>query len=142
LDILPADVDGLVLTSTPEINEEISADPQVAVIADRYAVGVVNDPATQEIAVAMVVHLRLTRFDETFFRSYRDSFDDAACAPAGGKTGNAQATIGGRDTFIGTCQSGAHTYHVHVAGRGVIVSVVAASAERKLGERLVEGVKG
>jgi hypothetical protein len=142
LAILPPTVDGLVITSTPEVSTVVSADPQVALIADGYAVGVVRDPLSQEIAVALVIHLRTSTFGDAFFRSYRDSFDKAACEAAGGTVGNAEAQIAGRDTFIGTCAGGAHTYHVHVDGPAVIVSVVAASERRRLGELIIEGVRG
>ena len=142
LAILPGTIAGLPVVSTPEITAELSADPTLPAIADRVAAGVVADGTRDELAVAMVVHLRPDVFEDAFFRDYRDSFDAAACAQAGGLVGNAEAQIGGRTTFIATCEGGARTYHTFVATRDTIVSVISAGEELRLGEQLMEGLQG
>jgi hypothetical protein len=88
----------------------------------------------------MVIRLRDGVFGDEFFRDYRDSYDEAACAPAGGLVGNAEAEIGGRRTFIASCENGARIYHVHVEDPDVLVSVTAASEQLRLGERVIEAL--
>ena len=53
-------------------------------------------------------------FGDEAFRQWRDSFDQGACAAGGGVIGNAEATLGGRQTFIASCVGGMHTYHVYL----------------------------
>ena len=78
-------------------------------------------------------------FDEAFHRSWRDSYDAAACAAAGGVSGNAQAEFGGHETHIGSCVQGAFTYHVYLEARNVLVSITSVGA-RRLGEQVVTGL--
>jgi hypothetical protein len=93
-----------------------------------------------DLAIVSVVRLRSGVFDEGFFRSWRDSYDEAACDAAGGVSGHAEAEIGGRTTFIGTCAGGAHTYHVRLETDDVILVSVTAVGERRLGEQVVAGL--
>jgi hypothetical protein len=140
LAVLPATIAGLDVIPTPEIAEELGADPQLQQISDGFAAGIVSDPATGELAVVMLVRLRDGVFADEFFRDYRDSFDAEACAPAGGLVGNAEAEIGGHQTFIATCVNGARTYHVHADDPDMLVSVTAASETLRLGEQVVEAL--
>ena len=78
-------------------------------------------------------------FGDLFFRGWRETFDAAVCQQAGGIQGAAQATIGGRQTFVGTCAGGTHTYHVHLPRRDLIVSMQ-GGGPRRFGERVVEGL--
>ena len=84
--------------------------------------GLAVDQATGNLVVASVVKLKPGVFSDEFFRDWRDSFDEGVCGQAGGVTGNAQATMDGRTVYIGTCEGGVHTYHVHLEGPDVIVS--------------------
>ncbi|MCJ7710605.1 MAG: hypothetical protein MUQ32_07195, partial [Chloroflexi bacterium] len=93
-----------------------------------------------DVAVVSVVRLRSDVFDDAFFRSWRDSYDAAACEAAGGVAGNAEAEIDGRPTYIGTCAAGAHTYHVYLEGPNVIVSVTSVG-EGRFGEQIVAGIR-
>ena len=54
-------------------------------------------------------------------------------------TGNAQATMSGRTVYIGTCEGGVHTYHVHLEGPDVIVSVNAVG-DGRMGEQLMDSL--
>lgn len=139
LAILPAELDGLPVTSAPEAAADIQADPDLVAVGERVALGLVADPAG-ELAVAAVIALRPGVFSEDFWRAWRDSYDAGACAQAGGVRGNAEATIGGRLVHIGTCEGGARTYHVHLEDRNILVSVTAIGDIRRLGERLVGGL--
>lgn len=141
LSLLPADIDGLTFEPDPDALAELD-DKALGAAADRIAFAVISDVESGELAVTSVLHLKDGAFGDAFFRSYRDSYDVAACEPAGGKSGNAEAQIGGHRTFIGTCGSGAHTYHVYLPDRQTIVSVVSVGETRKFGERIVEGLRG
>lgn len=140
---LPVEVAGIVLVGDPDTAGTIASDPDLAASASAIAVAFAIAPGASvgdDVAVASVVQLRPGVFDDEFFRSWRDSYDAAACEAAGGTAGNAEAEIGGRDTHIGTCAAGAHTYHVYLEGQDVIVSVTSVG-ELRLGERIVAGLR-
>ena len=99
------------------------------------------DPATNDLVHVTLVRLRDGVFDDAFFRTWRDTFDLGACGQASGVAGHAEAQIGGRTTFIGTCAGGARTYHTWLADERVLVSATAVGDERRLGERLMEGLR-
>jgi len=141
LALLPADIDGLTFEPDPEALSGLDVSA-LGPAADRIAFAVISDVESGELAVTSVLHLRDGAFGDAFFRSYRDSYDVAACEPAGGKSGNAEAEIAGHQTFIGTCGSGAHTYHVFLPDQQAIVSVVSVGETHKFGERIVEGLRG
>ncbi len=87
-----------------------------------------------------VVRLRPGVFGDAWFRSWRDTYDTGACEIAGGVApGAAVSDISGRETHIGSCQGGVHTYHVHLASPDRIVSITAAG-EGRFGERVVAGL--
>jgi len=140
LEILPVELDGLALTSAPEAADDIQADPDLVATGERVALGLVVDPAG-ELAVAAVIALRPGVFSDAFWRDWRDSYDAGACAQAGGVRGRAEAQIGGRLVYIGTCEGGARTYHVHLEERNILVSVTAIGDVRRLGERLVSELR-
>jgi len=143
IDYLPIEVAGIALTSDPDTAGEIASDPDLAASASAIAVASAIAPGTSvgdDLAVVSVVRLKPGVFDTEFFRSWRDSYDKAACEAAGGTAGNAQAVIGGRETDIGTCGAGAHTYHVYLDASNVIVSVTSVGRLR-LGEQIVAGLR-
>jgi hypothetical protein len=143
IDHLPAEVDGIAVVSDPETAGSIATDPDLAVHASAIAVAFAIAPgasAAEDLAVASVVQLRPDVFDPVFFRSWRDSYNAAACEAAGGTSGNAEANIAGRDAYIGSCAGGAHTYHVYLEGPNVIVSVTSVGS-RRLGEQVVAGLR-
>ena len=77
--------------------------------------------------------------DEDWFRAWRDSYDAAACAQAGGVTGHAESEIQGRNVFIGTCANGVFTYHTRIGGGGTVLSLTSIGPSR-LGEKLLEQI--
>jgi hypothetical protein len=139
LDLLPDSVGGRPLEESPETAAGSASEPALARTAEGIAVAVAVDPATDNFLVASVVELKPGIFGDEFFRDWRDSFDEAVCAQAGGVGGNAQAEIDGRTVYIGTCSGGSHTYHVHLEQRDVILSVNAVG-DAKFGEQLVENL--
>ena len=142
LHVLPPQVDGLPLTPDPATAADVSTDADLARSASAIAVALAIAPGAStadDLAVVSVVKLRPGVFGDAFFRNWRDTYDRAACAVAGGITGHASAIIGGRETEIGTCAAGAHTYHVHLATSDILVSITAAGP-RRLGELVVAGL--
>lgn len=140
---LPVEVAGIALTSDPDTARSIASDQDLAATASSIAVAFAIAPGASvgdDVAVVSVVQLKPGVFDPAFFRSWRDSYDTAACEAAGGTAGNAQAVIGGRETDIGTCAAGAHTYHVYLEASNVIVSVTSVG-ELGLGQQIVAGLR-
>lgn len=139
LDLLPKSIGSIPITPSPEAAAEPAADASLAKSAQSLAVGLAVDQATGNLVVASVVRLKPGVFSDEFFRDWRDSFDEGVCGQAGGVAGNAQATVDGRTVFIGTCEGGVHTYHVHLEGPDVIVSLNAVGNGR-MGEQLMDSL--
>jgi hypothetical protein len=138
LEILPATVSGLPVAAVPDPSG--TDDPGLVESVERMAQALVVDPASDAFVFASVIVPRSGVFDDEFFRSWRDSFDEGACSQAGGVTGHAQATIGGRTAYIGSCEGGVLTYHVWLEDRDAIVSA-SALGDSRLGEQLVAGLR-
>lgn len=143
LGLLPTDVAGVPLTGDPATAADIAADPiltdAVVGVAVATAFGPLSSDAVGDYVVVTLARLREGVFDETFFRDWRDTFDAAVCAQAGGVDGHAEADIEGHATFIATCAGGVRTYHTHLAASDVIVSMQALG-EGRYGERVVAGL--
>jgi hypothetical protein len=142
LDHLPDSVDGVALEPDPETSAQIASDPSLSIAATGLliALAAAGTETADDLAIVSAVRLRPGIFGEAFFRSWRDSYDTAACEAAGGVTGHAEAEIAGRTTFIGTCAGGAHTYHVRLEGADDIVVSVTSVGERRLGEQVMAGL--
>ena len=126
------------MEASPEAASEIAASPDLAGDVEALAVGLaisVGASADEDFAIANVVRLRSDVFTDAFFRDWRDTYDVAACEPAGGFSGNAEAEFGGRAVFIGSCKNGAFTYHTRY-GEDVIVSVTSVGP-RRFGEQVM-----
>ena len=143
LDVLPATVGGVPLRPDAETAAEIAANPSIAPFVSSLAVATAFGPRASgsigDYVVVTVARVKRGLFGDLFYRTWRRTFDDAVCQRAGGVQGDAEATIGGRQTFIGTCAGGVHTYHVHLQGQDVIVSMQGAGPTR-FGEHVVEGL--
>ena len=139
LDLLPKTIGSIPVMPSPESAAEPASDASLAASAQSLAGGLAVDQATGNLVVASVVKLKPGVFSDEFFRDWRDSFDQGVCGQAGGVTGNAQATMDGRTVYIGTCEGGVHTYHVHLEGPDVIVSLNSVGDSR-LGEQLMDSL--
>jgi hypothetical protein len=141
LDILPATIDGAAMTPDAEtaagIAADVSGDPSLA--GDLDALAVALYAGRDDYAVVTITRLRQGPFGEDYFRDWRDSFDEAVCAQAGGIDGHAEAPIGGRTTYIGTCTEGVRTYHVRLAAPDRIVSLQSLGQAR-FGEQIMAGL--
>lgn len=140
LEVLPATVDGLTFAESGEGEAEALGDPALAVVGERFIAALAVDPASGEFVYAVVVALRPGAMTDERFRDWRDSYDEGACSQAGGVVGRAEAEIAGRTVHIGSCAGGVRTYHVWLREPGLVVSA-SAVGERRLGERLVEGLR-
>jgi len=123
-----------------EAKQAVLRDAVLAQNASALAYGIAVDSATNDLVVAAVVKLRPGVFNDAFYRSWRATYDRAACAQAGGLAGTAETTIGGRRVDIGTCSGGAHTYHVYLELPGIMISATSVGAKR-FGEQLVSNLR-
>ena len=143
LALLPAQVGGVALTPDGDTAAELAGDPTLGVAVRSIAVATVFAPLATDgpadYAVVTIVRLHPGAYSDAFFRDWRDSFDAAVCAQAGGVSGHAQADIGGHPTWIGTCAGGAHTYHATLQDDSVIVSLQGAGPGR-FGEQVIAGL--
>ncbi|HEY7522296.1 MAG TPA: hypothetical protein VH720_01390 [Candidatus Limnocylindrales bacterium] len=140
LDVLPSSIAGLDFIYQPDASAQAAADlsPGQGTLSIAYAVA--GDPDGGDLVVAAVTRPSPRAFGDDFFRSWRDTFDESACEPAGGISGHAEAQIGGRTVFIGTCEAGLTIYHAYLARRALVVSVTSFGAGR-LGEQLMGALR-
>ncbi len=139
LALLPAAVDGRPIVETTDAESAGASDPSIAAAAARLAMGYVESASGADWAIMSVVALRPGAWSEAFFRDWRDTYDAGVCGSHGGVGGNASATIAGRVVYITTCGP-IRTYHVHLPGHDVVVSV-AAVGDGRYGERVMAGLR-
>jgi hypothetical protein len=143
LEILPAQIDGVALEPDPATAAQIAGDPTLAGSALAIAVALAIRPGTSsgdDLAIVSVIRLRPGVFSETWFATWRSTYDEGACEVAGGIDGSpSQVSIGGHTVYVGTCAGDAQTYHVHLADPTLIVSITAAGP-RRFGELVVAGL--
>ncbi len=143
LAILPATIAGQTVSSEHDAFDASASDADLARDVASGAVGVAIDPAGADYAIGFVYRLKPGVYDDGWARAWRDSFDTAVCAQAGGVTGHASAQIGSHEVDIGSCGGGVTTYHVHLTdpatGDDLIVSVQALG-EQRFGEQMVAGL--
>jgi len=139
---VPATIAGIPLTYDPVTTASVAADPTLGHEASGLAMAIAVAPqssASTDLAIVSVIRLRDASAGEAWFRAYRDSYDAASCATAGGVSGNAQATMHDRTVFIGSCAGGAFTYHVWLPDGPLIVSATSVGPLR-LGEKVMESI--
>lgn len=143
LELLPAEIDGQALRPDAETAAGIAGTADLAPDIEARAVGLYIAPGASnadDFAIVNVVRLRPGVFSDSWFRDWRETYDEAACEIAGGVApGVAQTQIGDHETYIGTCQAGVHTYHVHLASPDRVISITSLGTAR-FGERVVAGL--
>jgi len=143
LDILPGDVEGFALIPDGETAAEIVADPATDPGVERLAVGLYVDPSGTELAdlaIVNVVGIRAGVLDDAWLRTWRDTYNVAACEISGGlEPGGAEADIGGHQAAIGTCQGGVHTYHVRLSDPDRLIAITSVGSGR-FGEQVIAGL--
>ena len=141
LSVVPDAGNGLERTYDPDTTAQVAADPSLGGDASGLAIALYRPtgaaPDSSDFAIVNVVRLRDPLANDEWFRSWRDTYDESACAQAGGISRHLQTDIAGRTVYIGTCAGGAHTYHVRVAGGAIVISITAVG-ESRLGETILE----
>ncbi len=139
LELLPPSVDGMAVTVEGLAFTEAAAYPDFAANVAAAVFPIVGGGT--DLASGVVAELRDGVFDEGFFRDWRDSYDEGACAQAGGAAGRAEVQLGGRTVFITSCAESLKVYHAHLAeaGRDLVVSLF-SWGENRYGEQLMAGI--
>jgi hypothetical protein len=136
LSVLPTTVAGLPVTEFPEAETQAITDPDLGRNVSRVATAFVGDAAGENWAYTSVVEVRPESRSDSFYRDWQESFDASACEQAGGVTGHTTITIAGRTVERTACGGGVRTYHVRIAGTGLLISVsdvgAAGFAEQEL----------
>lgn len=141
LAILPALVDGVDLRPAPAAALEMSSDRSLAASASAIAVGLAatGSAVGDDFASVSVVRLRPGIYSASFFGQWRQSYDAAACAQAGGVSSHLQQVLGARTVEVTLCTGGARTLHAHLAG-DILVSITAVG-DRKLGDLVMTALR-
>jgi hypothetical protein len=134
--VFPPTVGGLRVAESPDAERDLSTDAVLPRIGSAAAAIVAVDQATSDLVLALIVRVRPGALTDATFRDWRDSYDEGACAGASAVVGHAEADIGGRTVYIGTCASGLRTYHVWIQEAGLLISA-SSTGTRKLGEQLM-----
>lgn len=138
LAVLPPDVGGVAVAHEPEGFADAAGDRDFAANVEAAAFAFAADG--DNLVSAVVARLKPGVYTDAFFREWRDSYNDGACAQAGGLVGNAETQSGDQTVYIGSCAGGLRTYHAWVASRGVIVSA-SALGDARFGELLLAGLR-
>jgi hypothetical protein len=146
LDLLPGEVSGVPVRPDAATAAEIAGEgyiaPFVSAIAVAAAFGPQPSGTLSDYVVVTVARLRPGTFGDLFYRGWRDTFDAAVCERSGGVSAHAETDIGGRHTYIGTCQGGVHTYHVHLAtASGDVMVSMQGLGNGSFAERIVAGLR-
>ncbi|MBA2717634.1 MAG: hypothetical protein H0U52_00130 [Chloroflexi bacterium] len=146
LELVPVAEAGAVLTYDALTTASVAGEPSLARDVSYLAVGLArlrDAPADDpNLAIVNVVRLRDpgSAGDEQWFRDWRDTYDGAACAPAGGIARHAETEVDGLAVFIAACANDAFTYHVRVAD-GVAVLSLTSVGPADIGRRIVEKLR-
>lgn len=138
LSILPASIDGASPIDDPQSLAEAVTNPDFGANVESAAFAVVVDG--NDLASGVLAQLRPGVYSEAFFRDWRDTYNQGACAQAGGVVGNAEAELGGRTVHVTSCAGGLLVYHTYLPDRGVVVSMFSLG-ERRFGEQLMRGLR-
>jgi hypothetical protein len=134
LAILPATVAGQPVIVEEDSFAEAVKDRAFASNVSRAAFAIATSPT--DLASGVVAQLRPGVFGDRFFEDWRDTYNEGACAQAGGIVGNVESELGGRTVYITTCEGGIRVYHAWIPERTAIVSLFSIGTGR-FGEELM-----
>ncbi len=139
LAILPASVAGVPVTEEPQSFPEAATDPAFVASVDRAAFAIAVSGS--DLASGVIAHLRPGVYSDKMYTDWRSSYDDGACAQAGGVVAHAEQANGSRTTYVTTCGGGLRVYHAYIASKGVIVSLF-STGPADLGGQLMGAIAG
>ena len=137
---LPVSVSGIAVTEDADEASTALNDPGLPRIAIAVDGAVAVDTGAGNLVLGWVVRLRAGVFNDGDYRQWRDSYDEGACAAAGGIVGHAEATIAERQAYVTSCAAGMHTYHVWLKDQDILISA-SSIGEARFGEKLLEGLR-
>jgi hypothetical protein len=137
---LPESVGGMAVAEDADVAATALSDPGLPRIASAVEGAVAVDTGNSNLALAWIVRLRPGVFTDGDYRQWRDSYDEGACAGGGGVVGHAEATIGGRQTYVTSCVSAMRTYHVWLKDQDILISA-SSIGDGRFGEKLLEGIR-
>ena len=140
LAFLPLTVGDVPVTESADEATQALSDPSLGRIGTAIDAGVAVDMASANLVHAWVVRLRTDRFTEAIYQEWRDSYDEGACAAAGGVVGTAEATIDDRTVYITSCGATVRTYHVWLEQAGILISA-SATGDGRFGELLMDNLR-
>lgn len=140
LAFLPSTVGGVAVTESADEATQALSDPSLAKIGSAVDAAVAVDTGTGNLVYAWVVRLRENTFTDAIYQQWRDSYDEGACADAGGVVGRAEATIDARTVHITSCTAGVRTYHVWLEQAGILISA-SAIGDGRFGEVLMDNLQ-
>ena len=141
--LIGGDADALDFRYDPDTTASVATDPGVAADAKGLAIGlytVKDQQPVTDYGIVSILNLRDPSRNEDWFRAYRDSYDESACAQAGGVSRHAQTEMSGHTVFIGGCAGGAFTYHLRSRDGALVVSITSVGPA-DLGSRLAADVE-
>lgn len=137
LSLLPAEIDGAQVAVEPLGFEDALTSPDFLMSVESAAFLIlVREP---DLASGVVARIRPEYWSDAAFRSWRDSYDEGTCEPAGGVVGRAEARLGSQAVNITRCAGGVFVYHTFIQERGVVVSLF-SWGEKRYGEQLMAGI--
>jgi hypothetical protein len=138
LAVLPEDVAGTPVEREALAFQEASGQPDFAASIGSAAFFVAPGPG--DLVSGLVAKPRDGVYSEAWYRDWRETYDEGACAQANGIGGRAEASIGGRAVSITTCAGGMRVYHAWVEEQGVVVSLIAIG-ENRWGEQVMASLR-
>jgi hypothetical protein len=138
LSILPPDVESAPVTVEEASFDDAVTDAAFAEHVARAAFAIVTTPT--DLASGVVAQLRPGLLDDTFLADWRETYNEGACAQAGGVATNAETELDGRTVYIATCGGGLTVYHAAIPERDVIVSLFSIGEDR-FGEQLMRDLR-
>jgi len=140
LGILPEKINETPVTESLDEASQALSNATLSEIGSAVDAAVAVDTGNGDLVYAWVVKLRPGAFNDNVYRTWRDSYDEGACAAAGGVVGRAEATIDGRTVYVTSCVAGLRTYHVWLKDQDVLISA-SSLGDGHFGEVLMDNLR-
>ena len=139
LKVLPGTVGGARVEEFPDAERQAVNDPDLGRNVSRVATAFAADTAGANWVYTAIVDVRPEAQSDAFYRDWQESFDTSACERAGGVTGHTSAVIAGHDVERTACGQGVRTYHLRIAGTGLLLSI-SSLGDGQFGELEIVGL--